>query len=87
MGITLSSPTFCIASVLSVLLFSSSCNFQIDPPALNNDPLQVESIIAIGDGYMAGFTNSKRSREQMYDPTGLYEEAQQYAIPNLIIQQ
>ncbi|MEM6345723.1 MAG: hypothetical protein AAF927_17655 [Bacteroidota bacterium] len=61
------------------------CRFSIDRPIFPQDQLVVEEIVAFGDGYMAGFTNSERSASQMNATSGLFHNAQANSIPRLIV--
>lgn len=74
---------FLVLAGLSIGL--SGCRWSIDRPNLSQDQLIVEEIAAFGDGYMAGFTNSERSANQMEATSGLYHNAQINSIPRLIV--
>jgi hypothetical protein len=65
----------------------AACQFSIDAPVLPYQALQVESIIAYGDGYMAGYTNSTRRNEEIHGIGGLYEEGQMTSVPKLVVDQ
>ncbi|MEL7533776.1 MAG: hypothetical protein AAFN10_20855, partial [Bacteroidota bacterium] len=68
-----------------LILGLSGCRLSIDRPIFPEEPLVVEQIVAFGDGYMAGFTNSERSASQMDATSGLYHNAQINSIPRLIV--
>lgn len=66
---------------------SNGCDFSIDAPVLPYTPFEAETLVALGDGYMAGYTNSTRSSEDIRGLGGLYEGGQIHSIPRLIIGQ
>ncbi len=68
-----------------LLLGLTGCRFSIDRPIFPDEQLVIEEIVAFGDGYMAGFTNTERSAEQMGAISGLYHDAQINSIPRLIV--
>lgn len=69
----------------SITLSLAGCQFTIDRPILPQEELVIEEIIAFGDGYMAGFTNSERSSENMEAQSGLFHNAQINSIPRLVV--
>ena len=73
--------------IFGLLTLLAACQFAIDAPVLPYQELQIESIIAYGDGYMAGYTNSTRGSEEIHGAGGLYEEGQKTSIPKLVVDQ
>lgn len=77
-------PALHVVVFLWLVTVLPGCDFSIDAPVLPFSELQVETLVALGDGYMSGFTNSTRSHRTIRAETGLYETGQAYSIPRLV---
>ncbi|MEL6649266.1 MAG: hypothetical protein AAFQ87_00530 [Bacteroidota bacterium] len=72
-------------SFFLLCLLLAGCQFSIEGPILPGEELKVNEIVAFGDGYFAGFTNTERSGLSLNATSGLYQNAQIYSIPRLIV--
>ncbi|MEO0468888.1 MAG: SGNH/GDSL hydrolase family protein [Bacteroidota bacterium] len=69
------------------LCWQLGCNLSLDPHDIPLGDLSYQSFVAIGDGFVSGFSNSIRDSEQPLATPGLYQQAQENSFPALISNQ